>query len=377
MKIRYFTRGGKVWLDIRPDAGERKRVLSGCSTQAAAELAAPAIIAELFPSVPATGTIATQQAIPLRARGFTLKQAYEKTWRENSKWLTCKDKGGKQQTYNQLVATKGVTETMDCGRFTYDFVLALRSAWLTAPGMRKGTTLSNSTINHRLSLITTLLDTVRCPPHGVKHLSVKGNRRERRVRADEHDAMLTWFLANHHRKGATTMADLLLVGLSTTARIGEWLGMLWADVYFDTATVVYRDTKNGTSRPGTLCDTCMRILERRRTLGGTGPFTDLPMSQAAQLWRDGRKAIGLEDDHEFVFHVATRHEGLSRLGDAGVSVLQMKAHGGHVSTAALERYVHPGVEAQRPLHEIINPSGIRPARGTDAKTHSTDLQSDA
>ena len=187
-------------------------------------------------------------------------------------------------------------------------------------------------------------------------------------------APTNWLLTNHRRQGATTLADLIQVALHTTAREGEWLDMLWADVYFDTASVLYRDTKNGESRPGTLDDVAMRILERRRGYGLPGPFKDLSKSQLQALWRDGRKALGLENDHEFVFHVATRHEGLSRLGDAGASSFQIKAYGGHSSIVAADRYVRPSMDSLRSLAtHISNPGGIRsreaPTSASDAEKH--------
>ena len=41
------------------------------------------------------------------------------------------------------------------------------------------------------------------------------------------------------------------------------------------------------------------------------------------LWCGASEQLGLSDDHEFVFHVATRHEGLSRLAENGASIFEL------------------------------------------------------
>ena len=271
--------------------------------------------------------------------------------RTREKWISSKDKRGLAGMLDALVAYFG--EDFRLGQADRARVLKWREAMLKEPGKREGSTLSHSTINHRLTMLSVLLEAHELPPHNVKHLSVIGNRRKRRTREEELQAVISWCLANHARKDATTLADLVQVGLHTTARKSELLGLLWSDVYFDLGQVTFRDTKNGKSRTVPLTDACKRILERRIGYGGTGPFTAASKWQLGALWADARKALGLEDDVEFVFHVATRHEGASRLGDQGASAFQIKAMMGNTIQAA-DIYVKPEVESLRALAEGIN-----------------------
>lgn len=349
MKVRYFLKREHIWLDFMDATGKRRRIPTTAKTEDHARLLAPAVIAAALLDSPATVRVPASKPVP--PKGMTLQQAFDKACKHRDKWIDSKDKQTKLLTFASITNPSGsltrVPADADCSILTRTYVQDLRAAWRTEPGKRAGTLLSNSTINHRLSMLSVLLDVADLPGHTVKHLSVVKSRRQRRVREDELQAIVSWCHAQHTRKGATTLADLIMVGINTTARQGELLGLLWKDVYWDTGTVIYRDPKNGETRSGILTDAAKRILERRLTYGSLGPFLDLTKSQANTLWAAGRKALGLEDDHEFVFHVATRHEGLSRLGDAGRSTFIIKAFSGHKSIAAADRYVKPELEALR------------------------------
>lgn len=353
MHVRYYEKKpGHWWLDFRDPEGKRRRVPSGCSTEAAARKASPGIIAEAL-RAPAVSLVPATATVPApAAAGTALKDAYKRTKGERKEWLQAKDKAGLEGRYEAVAAYWG--EDRDMGAFTREAVLQWRADMLASPGKRAGTTLSPSTINQRLSLVSVLLEACNLPPHTVKHLSVEGNRRKRRVREEELQAMQAWLLAHHSdRRGAASLADLITVALHTTARQGELLALEWRDVYFDRGVLMYRDPKNGTFREGLLTDAAKRVLERRMGYGLKGPFHDLDKDRCADLWDQGRKAIGLGDDPEFVFHVATRHEGLSRAGETGANTFLIKALGGHKSTQTSDRYVKPGVQAQRALVEAI------------------------
>ena len=107
-------------------------------------------------------------------------------------------------------------------------------------------------------------------------------------------------------------------------------------------------------------------MERRVTYGADRPFTTLNKWQAGALWRDAREAIGLKDDVEFVFHVATRHEGLSRIADTGASAFTLKTYSGHKSIAAADRYVKPSLDSLRMVGASNTRSVDSPDRGNDA-----------
>lgn len=367
MKVRYFEKRGEVWLDFRLPDGTRKRVPSGEKTQTKAELVAPAIVASYLAYRPTTSTVQPMASSKPSNCGLTLQQAFDKGMRERESWVDSKSKESLRGNFKALTSTSDkLTADMDCSVMTRDLMLALRAEWKEQDGLRPGTKTSNSTINHRLVMASTLLEIANLPPHTVKGLSVTNNRRMRRVSENELQAMQSWMLSNHHRKGATTMADLILVGLNTTARLSELLGLQWADVHLEEDYIVIRDTKNGDSRHGAITNVAKRVLERRLGYGGAGPFADLGKSQAETLWSDARKAIGLADDHEFVFHVATRHEGLSRLADSGQSAYVVQAFGGHKSIASSARYVKPSLATLKAAGSAISINRNAPEGGTDA-----------
>lgn len=369
MKVRYFNNKGSIWLDFRMSDGSRKRAPSGCNTLADAELAAPAAIAAYYTKHSRSSIAADPKGSHNGDSSMTLHQAFDKGMRERESWVDSKDRESLRGNFKALTTTSDkLTADMPCSVMNRELMMALRAEWQGQDGLRKGTKTSNSTINHRLVMANTLLDVANLPGHTVKGLTVKNNRRMRRVTEQELQAIITWMMANHKRKGATTMADMILVGLNTTARLSELLAVKWSDVFMDTGVITLRDTKNGDARNATLTDTAKRILERRMGYGGPGPFAGLSDSQTHQLWADAREALGLGADHEFVFHVATRHEGLSRLADAGESQYVIMAYGGHKSIASSSRYVKPAVATLRAAGNAISGMTNRDALqgGTDA-----------
>lgn len=350
MNVRYFTKRGAVWLDFKGPDGARHRVPSGHSTESAARREAPAIIARVLqakaieaqagPKGPAAATVPVPAAV-----GKTMEQAYKLGLTVREQWIKAKDKKTLQQTFDAIIeSTDKLTESTDVGVLTRDFVRDLRALWLQSPGKRKGTHLSASTINHRLSMLSVLLEVCDAPPHGVKHLSTKGNARERRITDKEIQAMQSWLHANHDRRGALSMADLITLGLELGARQSELLELAWPDVTEDTVT--FRDTKNHGSRTIPLTVAASRVLERRRKTHKAAPFDDLDQNRAADLWDQARAGIGLEEDTQFVFH-GLRHECLSRLADRGTNALVLKSIAGHESVLTTQRYVHNSLEAMR------------------------------
>lgn len=348
MNIRYYEkRPGSWWLDFRTEGGERKRVPSGCATQGAAERAAPRVIAEALRG-PLPATVPPQGPRPAKAEaaGVTLRQAFELASRTRESWITSKDRGSMETTMGQL----GVNEGTDMGAFTRDYVRGLRERWLKEPGKRQGSTLSASTINHRLSLLSVLLEVCDLTPHTVKHLSTKGNSRRRRFTDAEMDAARSWCYAHAStRKGALDLADLITVGIGTGAREGELLGLKWSEVAVDTLT--FLDTKNGLSRTIPLRPAVKALLGARRAL--PAPFSGLTSDRVTDLWSQMRSALGLAADHAFVFHLL-RHESVQRMIDDGASTLAVMAWHGHESVATTEGYATIGLAAMRRAAGMTN-----------------------
>ena len=286
---------------------------------------------------------------------MTFSEAFEVGMRTREKWISSKDVDGMRGNFGTVAEYWGLDA--DCSKADRDAVLTYRTALLKLPGKAKGSTLSHASVNHKLSMLSVLLDIAGCAPHTVKHLSTRGNERMRRLRDTELAAMRSWLLANAERPGCLALYALIVVALHTAARQGELLALLWKDVYFERAEVFFRNTKDGTAgRTVPLSNAALLILQERlagpaKTLAG--PFADLSGYRVVDLWAEARTALGLDADTEFVFHLL-RHEGLSRIADSGENAFVIKEYAGHSNISTTERYVKAGAHALQRAANVFN-----------------------
>jgi integrase len=305
------------------------------------------------PTAPQGAAFAPTVPLVQLSSGITFEKAFEKGLRERAKWLQSKDKKALRSTFDAIADYWGKDTPL--AKAERAGVLEWRAKMLAAPGKRPGTTTQPSTINHRLSMLSVLLEVADLPPHGVKHLSVKGNERIRRITDKELRAVKDWLVANAHHRGAVSMAQLITLGFETAARLSELLGMQWADLGEGTAT--FHKTKNGRSRTVPLTVAARRVLEARSAFK-TAPWQDLDEFRAVDLWAMARKGIGLEGDQQFVFHLL-RHERLTRLAERNVNALLLQKLAGHEQVTTTQRYVHAGTEA------LAAAMGIEPTAPAD------------
>lgn len=331
MNIRYYEKRPGAWhMDFRGPEGQRCRPYAG-ETEAQARANAPRILGMAFAGPPAPA--AAPKGAPA---GPTLLEAYRKALRVREQWLTSKNKGSLQTTFDNL----GLADETPMASLTRDLVRDLRTKWMAEPGKRKGSTLAPATINHRLSMLSVLLEVCDLPGHGVKHLSVRGNRRTRRISDAEYDGMLDWCAANAHRRGALGMGKLIQLAWHTAARQGELLGLTWSDI--GETSMALRDTKNSDTRHIPLNPPAKAALESRRAL--PAPFADLDSDRCKALWQDMRFSMGLATDEEFVFHTI-RHEWASRAVDRNENPFVIQAVMGHSNITTTQVYVKAGLDA--------------------------------
>lgn len=358
MKITYFEKRPGAWhLNFRDQAGVRRRPYGG-RTEAEAKRNAPEVVARtLAGEALSNGSESTTitQAKPV-VTGWTFKRAFRIGMRDREKWRDAKDQPGLEAKYDALVSYWGkgrAGEDTDLGVVTTELAKEWLAHMRSSEGKRKGTKLTNSTINHRLSMLTVLQKIAGLPPHGVPHLSLQTSRRKRRARDLEVQSMIAWLLSKRHARnhlplrGAASFVELIQVAQECGARQGELLALLWTDVYFDRKMLCFRDPKNGEMREVPMTDTVVTLLERRLKAGMKGPFKDLDKDRCTDLWASAREATGLGHDHEFVFHVATRHEALSRLGEDNNSAFMIQAVAGHKDIKTSAKYVKVSPEATR------------------------------
>lgn len=340
MKVRYYEKRPGAWhLDFKDPNGARCRPYGG-TTEAEAVRNAPRVIAE---------TLLARQVAKAPARptvvltGPTIEATFKLGLRTHKGWIEAKDRKGLEGVFYSM----GLPLDMPVAALTRDKVRALREQWLKAPGKVRGTTLAASTINHRLSMLSVLLKVADLPPHGVEHLSVNGNRRTRRLSAEERKAIQVWCIDNRERRGAQVFAILVETALETAARLSELLGLTWGNVGEDTAR--FLDTKNGEDRTIPLTPRAKSLLRAARGLPGAsghGPFDSLTVAQVGALWDRMRRDMGLEGDDEFVFHML-RHEAISTMADRGASAFGIAAVAGHKSISTTQRYVKAGLGSMR------------------------------
>jgi integrase len=172
----------------------------------------------------------------------------------------------------------------------------------------------------------------------------KSGKRDRRPTLDELDRLLMHFADRRERApGCAPMVDIILFALFSTRRQEEITRIRWGDFEPSTgkhpARVLVRDMKN----PG---------VKR-----GNDVWCELPPESEAVIKRQPRngdcifpygtdgisaaftRACKLLDIHDLRFH-DLRHEGVSRLFEAGWNIPHVALVSGHRSWASLQRYSH-------------------------------------
>lgn len=157
--------------------------------------------------------------------------------------------------------------------------------------------------------------------------------RQRRI-SDEELSQLTLHFAGQAGR-VIPMGDFVRLAVALPRRREELLTMRWED--YDGQTLVLRDTKH----PSHSRDERVPVPRAARTLIERQPRLDArilpykPESVSAAFQRAVR-ALGMTDVrlHDL------RHEGISRLFEAGLGVQEAALISGHTSWAALKRYTH-------------------------------------
>lgn len=131
------------------------------------------------------------------------------------------------------------------------------------------------------------------------------------------------------------VASLIAFLAETGMRVGEALGLAWADVQGEWATV--RRSKNGDSRRVPLTPEARASLTPNSL---AGPFAKLSQSRVNHVFRHAREQVAsTRGDLEVVPH-CLRHTAASRLVEAGVSLPVVAAWLGHRDFKSTLRYTH-------------------------------------
>jgi integrase len=168
--------------------------------------------------------------------------------------------------------------------------------------------------------------------------STARNGRIRYLSEDERSKLLTAAKASK----SPYLYPLVVLALSTGARLGEMLSLKWSEVDLKKGTVLFKDTKNGDSRTVPLGQAACSVL---KTLRYDRPITPNQLvfegkngtpADTRAAWEAALKNSCIENFH---FH-DLRHTAASYMAMEGVDMLRMAEILGHRTLQMTKRYAH-------------------------------------
>lgn len=169
------------------------------------------------------------------------------------------------------------------------------------------------------------------------------NQRQRYLSEDERNRLLAVCRASPYPR----LHLLVIMAITTGARMGELLKLRWTDIDFDRAQATLGDTKNGDPRVLPLTANVLAELRQFRGLGWVFPAAREPHKHtwARNYWDAAVAVAGIE---EFRFH-DLRHSCASMLVCNGATLFQVGEILGHRSTQTTKRYAHLDVAVKTAL----------------------------
>jgi len=156
--------------------------------------------------------------------------------------------------------------------------------------------------------------------------------RDRRLEAGEEQRLLEAAGAGR----SPHMRPLIVLAIETAMRQGEILSLTWPDIDLDKRIAHLDMTKNGESRDVPLSTRALEALALLREQQIDDRVVPTTKSAVQQAWGHLRERAGILD---FRFH-DLRHEGVSRLLERGLNVIETATISGHKELRMLQRYSH-------------------------------------
>ena len=249
--------------------------------------------------------------------------------------ITMKKRGASQERYKLRLIRSHAISTVHLGKLTSSVLCGYRDDRL-----RK---VQAGTVRRELALLQHCLEIARrewgvpLPTNPMQDITLPrpSKARDRRLEIGDGEKLRA-AIGSHH---AWYLGPLMQLALETSMRRGELLSLLWAHVDLERRTAHLPITKNGDARTVALTPKAIAVL-------GLIPRSDarvFPVSaNAVRLsWERLRKRAGLPG---LRFH-DLRHEAVSRLFEAGLSIPEVALMSGHRDTRMLLRYTHLRPEA--------------------------------
>ena len=172
----------------------------------------------------------------------------------------------------------------------------------------------------------------------------KSRERDRRPSQEELDDLFEFFDANERYRAP--MSRIVRFAIATAMRQSEICSIQWDDVDMRRRIVTVRDRKDPRQKDGnhqkvplvnlTGYDAWELINEQRRASNSTGRVFPHNPRSIGTAFRRACADLNIEDLH---FH-DLRHEGTSRLFEAGLKIQQVALVTGHKDWKMLKRYTH-------------------------------------
>lgn len=165
----------------------------------------------------------------------------------------------------------------------------------------------------------------------------KPQERDRRPTADELAALADYFRFNF---GRIPMRDVVPFAIETAMRMGEIVGLRWEDYRpSDKPTILIRERKDPLNKSGNnqwvpLLGQAAAIIERQARTGSL--IFPYKQDSVGAAFRRACERLQIADLH---FH-DLRHEGVSRLFEAGYTIEQVAIVSGHRDWKSLKRYTN-------------------------------------
>jgi integrase len=194
---------------------------------------------------------------------------------------------------------------------------------------------SNATINRKMAALRKLLRKA-FKMGDIHSLPEFRRQKERagRLRFLTHDEERLLFAAVADRSVDAYRLCVFLV--DTGCRLGEALGLRWADI--SDRRVTFWITKSGRSRTVPLTRRASDALDGQRN-HRAGPFRHVQQHKFRAMWNEAKAETGFADDKDLVPHTL-RHTCASRLVQGGIDIRRVQMWLGHQTLQMTMRYAH-------------------------------------
>jgi len=214
---------------------------------------------------------------------------------------------------------------------------------------------SESTVNRYLALLKKMFNFAieegyleQNPMRGIRLHSERDTIKDRILTEAEESRLLS--------ESSDRLRPVVKTALHSGMRLGEILGLRWANVNFSKRKIKVEKTKSRKARfipvNSTLFDELTRLEKEAGRDGGVFPFKSVRTAFENACRRAGVKKL--------TFHDLRRTFG-TRLLEKGVDIVTIQKLYGHSSVLVTQRYLHPDDEVSREAVELLSE---KPAEGS-------------